>query len=94
MSYIKLGGAGHRQRHPGREEARAQAGEVQHHDVRLDRIREDIDCTGVATELTTQVLEFHAFKKGEALVIQLSASSIRRLHGAWTFRSRSATARR
>ena len=58
---MKLGGAGHRQRHLGREEARAQAGEVQHHDVRLDGIREDVDCTGMATELITQVLEFHAF---------------------------------
>ena len=58
---MRSGGAGHRQRHPGREEARAQAGEVQHHDVRFDRIREDVDRTGMATELITQVMEFHAF---------------------------------
>ena len=60
---MKLGGAGHRQRHLGRKETRAQAGEVQHNDVRLDWIREDVDCTGMAVELITQVFEFHALKK-------------------------------
>ena len=46
---IPPGGTSHRQRHPRREKARAQVGEIKHHDVRFDRVREDAHRAGMAT---------------------------------------------